>query len=117
MNAAASVSGSDSPFAAAIGWIDGLLLGSLAVGLCVIAVATVGLMMFTGHLPVRRGMQVVLGCFILLGAPVIAAGFSAMWTEAGGVSGPPPPPYVEPIRAAPPPADYDPYAGASMRRE
>ena len=38
----------------------------------VIAVAFLGLMMIAGRLPFRRGISVVLGCFLLLGAPVVA---------------------------------------------
>jgi len=108
--------GSQSAFADAIGWINGVLLGNLAVGLCVLAVALVGLFMLTGQLPVRRGMRVILGCFILLGAPVIAAGLAGAWQQAS-------PAQPEPVivdaqpRADLPPADYDPYAGASLRRD
>lgn len=72
----------NSAIADAAAWISGTLLGSLAIGLCVIAVAAIGLIMLSGHLPVRRGMHVVLGCFVLLGAPTIAAAFSALWSEA-----------------------------------
>ena len=67
----------------------------------------------------RRGMRVLVGCFVLLGAPVIAGVFMV-----GGQSD-------APVRvAAPameqsdvgareelPPAQNDPYAGASLRRE
>lgn len=101
-----------------IEWINDLLLGSLAFGLCVIAVAVVGLLMFSGRLPVRQGLRVILGCFILLGAPIIAAGFLGVWQ---GVDAPTyePPSLVEHAgqREEPPPADYDPYAGASLRRD
>ncbi len=62
----------------AANWITGTLLGSAAITLCVLAIAFVGLMMLTGRLPVREGLRVVLGCFVLLGAPVIAAGFMAL---------------------------------------
>ncbi|MXP45959.1 type VI secretion protein [Altererythrobacter luteolus] len=63
------------PIGAAIDWITGTALGSLAIGLCVIAVAIVGLLLMTGRLAVRDALRVVLGCFILLGAPVIAGAF------------------------------------------
>lgn len=66
----------------------------------------------------RRGMHVVLGCFVFLGAPTIAAAFSALWSEAAPLV---PPPIIEitpePARANLPPADYDPYAGASLRQD
>ncbi|MFZ1743215.1 MAG: TrbC/VirB2 family protein [Pontixanthobacter sp.] len=54
-------------------WLSGTLLGSLAVGLCVLAVAFTGLMLMTGRFDWRQGMRVILGCFIIFGAPVIAA--------------------------------------------
>ena len=105
-----------SPLAEAMGWITGTLFGTVAVSLCVIAVAVLGLMMLTGRLPVRRGLEVVLGCFVLLGAPVIASAFiGGAQREAAPL--PPPPPPAPPARAELPPADYDPYAGASLRRD
>lgn len=109
---------SESALVASVDWLNGLVLGSLAAGLCVIAVAVVGLMMLGGRLPVREGMRVILGCFILLSAPVIAAGFMGVWQSS--VSRPLSKPFLvekaEP-RETPPPANYDPYAGASLRRD
>ena len=93
-----------------------MLLDEIALGLCVLAVALIGLLMLTGRLPLREGMRVVLGCFVLLGAPVIAAGL--MQGEGGVIDSARPLPPValqtEAPRAALPPADYDPYAGASL---
>ncbi|MBD3730834.1 MAG: TrbC/VirB2 family protein [Sphingomonadales bacterium] len=101
--------------AEAVDWITETLLGSVATSLCVIAVATIGFMMVTGRMPVRQGLRIVLGCFVLLGAPVIAAALTGAGSE---VSAPPPdpPPTPEDLRGDLPPADYDPYAGASLRR-
>lgn len=118
MNNAAYVPPSGSAMGSSIEWINGLLLGSLAVGLCVIAVAAVGLMMFGGRLPVRQGLRVIFGCFVLLGAPVIAAGFMEVW-QGGDIPAHQPRSLVEYAgpREEPPPANYDPYAGASLRRD
>ena len=55
-------------------WLTGTLFGSVATILCVIAVAFVGLMMMSGRFAVRDGARVILGCFVLLGASVIATG-------------------------------------------
>src|SRR6478609_3673941 len=63
-----------SVFTAAGEWVTGTLLGSVAVSLCVIAIAFVGLRMMTGHLAARDGLRVVIACFVLLGASTIAAG-------------------------------------------
>ena len=71
--------GSESALAASIAWINGLLLGSLATGLCVLGVSLVGFLMLMGQIPIRHGMRVILGCFVLLGAPVIAAGLAGAW--------------------------------------
>ncbi len=62
------------PINAALGWVEGTLLGSLATTAAVIAVAVVGLMMLTGRIDWRRGMTVILGAFILFGAATIVAG-------------------------------------------
>ena len=62
---------------AAAQWRSGTLLGTVAVSLCVIAVAFVGLALMSGRLAVRDGMRVALGCFILLGASAIAAGLES----------------------------------------
>ena len=117
MNSAVVPSGSESSLAQAIDWINNLLLGSLATGLCVLAVSLVGLLMLTGQMPIRHGMRVILGCFVLLGAPVIAAGLAGAWQSASPAA--PEPMVFVPAdsREALPPADYDPYAGASLRRE
>jgi type IV secretion system protein VirB2 len=117
MNHAAAPPAAESALVSAIGWINDLLLGSLATGLCILAVSLVGLLMLLGQMPIRQGMRVVLGCFVLLGAPVIAAGLSGAWQSAAPAT---PEPMVfipEETRAPLPPADYDPYAGASLRRD
>jgi type IV secretion system protein VirB2 len=106
-----------TPMVESARWIEGVMLGEMALGVCVIAVAFIGALMLTGRLPLREGARIVVGCFVLLGAPVIAAGF------VGGGSGvieasSPPPLVVAPIdRPRPdlPPANFDPYAGASLR--
>jgi type IV secretory pathway VirB2 component (pilin) len=108
-----------SPLLEAERWIERVLLGEIAIGLCVLAVAFIGALMLTGRLPLREGMRVVLGCFVLLGAPVIAAGL--MQGRSGLAGAPPPVPPVAAVseapRAALPPANYDPYAGASLGQE
>ena len=100
------------------GWVNGTLLGGVAVTLCVLAVAFVGLMMLSGRFSIRRSARVVLGCFLLLGAPVIAQSFTGFWQGQRSVQVLPVvlPPEEEP-RGDLPPAGYDPYAGASIRRD
>jgi type IV secretion system protein VirB2 len=70
---------------AAVRWLQGTLLGTVATVVAVIAVATVGLLMLTGRINWRYGATVILGCFILFGAASIVAGIqAAAGTGAGG---------------------------------
>ena len=110
-----------NPVAAAVQWLEGTLLGNAATSVAVVCVAWIGLMMLAGRIDLRRGASVILGGFILFGAPGIAAGLMAL---AGGGAGagetapafaplpyiPPPPPQPAP----PPRRDPDPYSGATV---
>jgi type IV secretion system protein VirB2 len=62
---------------AAVRWLQGTLLGTIATVVAVIAVATVGFLMLTGRINWRYGLTVVLGCFILFGAASIVAGIQS----------------------------------------
>lgn len=72
-----------SPLLAALTWIQGTLLGSLATAAAVIAVAIVGFLMLAGRIEWRRGLTVIIGCFIIFGAAAIVAGIRAAATGAG----------------------------------
>lgn len=110
--------GSGSTIGGAVSWLTGTLLGSVATLLCVLAVAVIGFAMLSGRLQIRRGAYVVLGCFVLLGAPIIASAFLSMVGSQAGVTEQRADSVKEPVpRAALPPADYDPYAGASLRQD
>jgi type IV secretory pathway VirB2 component (pilin) len=69
------------PIVAALGWLQGTLLGNVATAVAVMAVAAVGFMMLTGRLNWRFGASVIMGCFILFGASAIVAGIQQ---AAGG---------------------------------
>ena len=62
------------PIVAALGWLQGTLLGNVATAVAVMAVAAVGFMMLTGRLNWRFGATVIIGVFILFGAASIVAG-------------------------------------------
>lgn len=99
----------------AVHWWRDVLLGSVGTAVAVLAVSVLGVLMFTGRLPVRRGATVVLGCFILFSAASIADGI----TSGVSRSAPEPSPVPVAARAAytptvPKPVPYDPYAGASV---
>ena len=65
------------PIVAALGWLQGTLLGNVATAVAVMAVAAVGFMMLTGRMNWRFGATVIIGCFILFGAASIVAGIQA----------------------------------------
>jgi type IV secretory pathway VirB2 component (pilin) len=103
----------------AMSWLQGTLLGTVATTVAVIAISWVGLMMLSGRVSVRYGLTVFAGCFILFGAATISAGIQASLMDLGPAAAP----YAPPPRAAAapppappplPPANTDPYAGASM---
>ncbi|MBV7265156.1 TrbC/VirB2 family protein [Erythrobacter ani] len=102
-----------------VAWMHATLFGDIAIGLCVLAVAFLGLMLLTGRVPIRHGMRVVIGCFVLLGAPTIAAGL--MGAKPAAEAARQPSPIADTTSASPrgnlKPAQYDPYAGASLRRD
>ena len=66
----------------ALTWLQGTLLGTVATVAAVIAVAGVGFLMLTGRMEWRRGLTVVIGCFIIFGAGALVAGIRQ---AAGGV--------------------------------
>ena len=69
------------PIVAALAWLQGTLLGSVATAVAVMAVAAVGFMMLTGRINWRFGATVIIGVFILFGAASIVGGIQAV---AGG---------------------------------
>lgn len=111
--------GGGAPTVESARWIEGVMLGEIALGVCVIAVALIGALMLTGRLPLREGARVVVGCFVLLGAPVIAAGIMGGGGEVIQTSEPQPSVVVQIESPRPnlPPASFDPYAGASLRKD
>lgn len=99
-------------------WLAGTLLGEVAVSLCVIAVAFVGFAMLTGRLAARDGLRVGIGCFVLLGAPALAAGLREAAGDAAGHAPADISAFSPSVEQAPLPPTYsDPYAGASLRRD
>ena len=113
---------SSSPNAAvaAVNWLEASLVGTLATTVAIIAVAWFGMMLLAGHVPSRRGVQIIFGCFIIFGASSIAAGITnALGKGPTEFSSPAPEPPllvvspVAPLRPGPVPP-YDPYAGAAL---
>jgi type IV secretion system protein VirB2 len=65
------------PIVAALGWLQGTLMGNVATAVAVMAVAAVGFMMLTGRMNWRFGATVIIGCFILFGAGSIVSGIQS----------------------------------------
>lgn len=103
---------------AAAEWVEALLLGTLATVIAVIAIAAVGYLMIMGRVKIRRGLTVVLGCFILFGAPFIARGLRGIGDDGATIVPDVEPPGVAatPLLPKQVPENYDPYAGASVAR-
>jgi type IV secretory pathway VirB2 component (pilin) len=102
----------------AVEWVQGLLLGTVATSVAVIAVAATGFLMLSGRIDARRGLITIIGCFILFGAPAIARGLRAAAGDgeiAANQPIDPPPPLLAPP-TPPKPNVFDPYAGASLQR-
>lgn len=65
------------PIVAALGWLQGTLLGNVATAVAVMAVAAVGFGMLTGRMNWRFGATVIIGVFIIFGAASIVAGIQS----------------------------------------
>jgi type IV secretory pathway VirB2 component (pilin) len=105
--------GAGLPNAAA--WIAGAMTGSLATIVATLAIAALGLAMLLGRMSVRDGARTALGCFILFGAPGIAAALmqAAPRSTALASVAPAPAAPIPPV-PQPPRPNADPYAGASL---
>lgn len=65
------------PIVAALAWMQGTLLGTVATAVAVMAVAAVGFGMLTGRMNWRFGATVIIGVFIVFGAASIVAGIQS----------------------------------------
>lgn len=102
----------------ATNWFAGLATGSIATSFAIIAIALVGLGMLQGRIDVRRGAATILGCFLLFGAPAIAAALMNLDRSEQAVPVNPTEPSINSAANSPtvPQAQPDPYAGASLVR-
>jgi type IV secretory pathway VirB2 component (pilin) len=101
-------------------WVHGTLVGTVGTAIAVIAIASIGLLMSSGRLDVRRGAHAILGCFIIFGASTIASGIvgalAGAATSRDVAQAPTPPPALPAAPAYPNanPSAFDPYAGAAV---
>ena len=103
-----------SVIVAAVSWLQGTLLGTLATTVAIIAVATMGLMMLAGRVNLRYGASVIVGSFVLFGATTIVAGIQSSVGGAELAAVPYAPPPAPPPAPPSVPANPDPYAGAAV---
>ena len=61
-----------SAIGAATNWFMALLAGPIVTTLLIIAVAAFGFSLLFGRLSLRRGFEIVIGCFVLIGAADIS---------------------------------------------
>jgi type IV secretion system protein VirB2 len=69
--------GGGNPLVDALNWMMNILLGPVATAVAVMAVAGVGFMMLTGRMNWRYGGTVIIGVFIIFGAPRLVNSISA----------------------------------------
>lgn len=116
ISAAAQPNAHDGSLPSALHWVEGVLVGSVGSTIAIIAVGLTGFALLSGRMPFRHGASVVLGCFILFGAPAIAKGLLDLgFVSSGPVSISPPSVILPPpLPSKAPQPNYDPYAGASV---
>lgn len=105
----------DGAIVSASGWIAGIMTGPLATIVATLAVAALGFAMLQGRLSMKDGTRVILGCFILFGAPYIAMELVPAAQQGARAQSV----YSAPSQQIPdvpdaPQANPDPYAGASV---
>lgn len=76
--ASAQTAQGDDPITNALRWMQNILLGPVATSLAIMAVAGVGFMMLTGRMNWRYGGTVIVGVFIIFGAPRLVASISGL---------------------------------------
>jgi type IV secretion system protein VirB2 len=107
-----------SPMTDSARWLLELLTGPAATIVAIIAVATIGFALLQGRIDLRRGASIVLGIFIVFGAPAIAEALLAI-TQPSGAAWPvaSPAPIIPDLATAQSGSSqsvYDPYAGAAL---
>lgn len=97
-------------------WVSDLLTGTIATAIATLAVAGAGFLMLSGRIALRRGLTIVVGCFVLFGAQSIATGLMTLRADDIPPTAEMPVPVSTPTAPVIPPQPnvYDPYAGASV---
>lgn len=98
---------------ASVQWLTGLTLGNLGNALAVLAVASFGFGMLLGQIPIKAGLRMLVGLFVLFSAPAIANGLLGSVRGGAGesevVAGD-----SDRLRVPSQGPAFDPYAGAAV---
>ena len=94
-------------------WMTSLLAGEAAFAIATLSIALLGFLFLTGRMDWPRAAWSVVGVALLFGAPTIASGILEE-EQAGPISRSPSVPLQPELPTALPPAQADPYAGASV---
>lgn len=110
------------PIEAAATWITAVASGSLVTIMMTLAVASLAISLLFGQISMRRGSQIVVGCFILASSAQIAGALTGSITHNDHLSVPPRPAptqveVLQPLGPEPTTRSqsgnpFDPYAGA-----
>lgn len=103
-----------SALVAAVEWPRDLVTGTFGITLAVLAIAWLGFAALQGRLPVRDGIRIVIACFILFGASLIAQGLSSLAQASAGPTEAYSAPATAPVVLPSQPPKFDPYARASV---
>ena len=117
MNMAPLTVSQSSALVRALEWINATVVGPLGTGIAILAVAGIGYGLLSGRLDIRRGLAVIIGTFLIFGAPSIVTGVRNNTDRLAGGPTLPEGPALATTDTIPPPQraePYDPYAGASL---
>lgn len=113
----------ETPLLDAARWVEGVFQGSIATSIATLAIAALGFSLLRGSYSMRRGLSVIVGCFIVFGASSIVGGLAGSVLADRGdpetpsvamVLGPETP--EEPAARPQARVNPDPYAGASLKQ-
>lgn len=105
-----------SVIGAATEWCLSLVSGPLVTAIATVAVAGIGFAMLAGRMPMCRAVSAVIGIFIMAGASAVTIDKAPYETSRANISISPSPQTGQAGQGqmSAPPAQIDPYAGASV---
>lgn len=98
----------------AMSWPLSLLSGPLSLSIASVAVVCFGMLLLDGRIRWRRGISVVLGCFLVFGAPTLTRAFDGVNKRPSSASDGSTSPDLKTPSLNTTASEYDPYAGAAV---